>query len=156
MVLVVGVLLAAWYFWPKTLPEQKIKVYFFQENQLTAFERPLGPNEAPLTKALKELLAGPNRDEKAKGAFSLLPPGTRLLGLKIQNKIASLNFSRQIENASGGAARLKGMVAQVVFTATDIRGIEKAWLWVEGQKEVVLGGEGLVLDQPLDRSAVSN
>ena len=49
---------------------------------------------------------------------------------------------------------VEGIVAQLVYTATGLPGVEQAWLWVEGQSEVVLGGEGLVLDHPLSRRDV--
>lgn len=127
-----------------------VKVYFFKGDKLTAVERPLGADEAPLPKAITELLSGP----KEHGLSSQIPPGTKILHLQIKNGTAILDFNRKLEAYGGGSARVEGMVAQIVYTATGIPGIEKAWIWVGGQREVILGGEGLVLDHPLSRHEV--
>jgi spore germination protein GerM len=84
-----------------------------------------------------------------------VPRGTRALSFKVRGKTVIVNFSRELEKYGGGSTRLQGMIAQIVYTATDVPGIEKAWIWMEGEKELVLGGEGLILDRPLGRKEVS-
>jgi len=98
---------------------------------------------------MKELLAGPKPEE---GASSELPRGVKILGIKVRGQTAMIDFNHKLEDCGGGSARLQGMIAQIVYTATDVPGVEKAWILIEGKKEVVLGGEGLVLDRPLGRS----
>ncbi|MGB9613125.1 MAG: GerMN domain-containing protein [Candidatus Margulisiibacteriota bacterium] len=133
----------------------EVKVFYFKRGKLFAVPRPLRADEVPLKKAIVELLAGPTEKETAKGIVSYLPTAVKLINLKVQGNTAILNFNQELENYGGGSARLQGMIAQIVFTATDIPGIEKAWIWMEGQKEIVLGGEGLVLDHPLTRREIS-
>ena len=116
-----------------------------------AVERPLDANEALLTKAFAELLSGPSETEKAQGISTQIPAGTKVLNILVKDEIVIVNFNRKLESYGGGSARLEGMIAQIVYTATEVPGVKKAWIWMEGKKELVLGGEGLVLDKPLSR-----
>lgn len=142
---------AAYCFWPWEV-QPTIKIYFLKEGKLAAVERRADPAEGTLKQAIEALLAGPAAGEA--DYSTLIPLKTRLLNFRIQGETASLNFSRELENYGGGAARVEGLIAQIVYTATEIRGITKVWLWLAGQKEVVLGGEGLVLDRPLGRESI--
>jgi len=127
------------------------RVYFIKGAALSAVDRNLRPDEEPLKKVIDELLKGPGLKEQSQGYLTLIPRATKLLGSKIENKVAILNFNGKLEEYGGGAAHVRGMIAQIVYTATGLQGIEKAWIQVEGKKGVVLGGEGLVLDKPLTR-----
>lgn len=133
-----------------------VKVYFIKGSKLLAVRRYLTPGETPLRKAMVSLLSGPEEAEVKKGITSNLPPGVKILKISRQGPIAIIDFNGELENYGGGSARLRGMIAQIVYTATEIPGIEKVWIWVEGRKEVVMGGEGLVLDHPLSRQEVRN
>jgi len=132
-----------------------VNVYFFQAAKLVAVERPLTGIAAPLQQAIEQLLAGPTTGEAAAGLSTLIPRGTRALHLRVKNGVAIIDFNRKLEAYGGGSARIEGMIAQIVFTATALPGAEKAWIWMEGEKELVLGGEGLVLDKPLSRSELT-
>ncbi|MEW5861695.1 MAG: spore germination protein, partial [Cyanobacteriota bacterium] len=50
-----------------------------------------------------------------------------------------------------GSASMTGRVAQILYTATSINPNTNVWIDVEGKRLEVLGGEGLVIDQPLTR-----
>jgi spore germination protein GerM len=149
-------LLAAFllYFSPAAEKAFTVKVYFFKEDQLVAVERSLPADKSLLREAIEQLLAGPTAAEKKQGIVSQLADKIKVRGLKIKGGVAIVNFSRELASGSAGAGRLRAMMQQIVYTATAISGVEKVWLWVEGEKEVVLGGEGLVLDQPLGRESL--
>ena len=74
-----------------------------------------------------------------------------MLSSRVEKRTAIINFNARLEEYGGGATHVRGMIAQIVYTATGLQGIDKAWIWVEGKKSIVLGGEGLVLDKPLTR-----
>jgi spore germination protein GerM len=152
--LAAGVILVGYlYFYAiPSMSSREVKVYFFQGGELIAVKRAVKATEAPLSKAIHALLKGPSEEEMQRGIVSLLPPGAGILGLSIKDKTAILNFNRRIEPSGGGSDRLRGLIAQIVYTVTDIPGVEKVWLWEEGKKELVLGGEGLVLDKPVGRA----
>lgn|GEM_PF-3540953 len=163
LILVFGVLALffAWFFPRKNSPfypaqkEPAIKVYFLKEDKIFAVKRPLKGKEQPFKKAFEELLAGPTQAETQQGITSYLPLGLKLLGFWREGPVVILNFNRELENYGGGTSRLQGMIAQIVYTATEIPGIEKVWIWMEGEKELILGGEGLVLDHPLSRREIA-
>lgn len=154
VILVVGVLL---YLYSNFQPQAHTQsIYFFKNGNLAKVSRPFKINLPPLENAIKALLTGPNPNESLQGITTQIPGGTRLLNVKVDAKTAILNFSRQLENYGGGTDRLKGIIQQIVFTATETPGINQAWIWMEGQKELVFGGEGLVLDHPLSRGNFAN
>jgi len=133
-----------------------IRLYLTKGDKLVVVERPLLPNEAPLTKAIEELMVGPTETEKAAGLSTRIPDGTRVIHLHTKDKVAIIDFNRKLENYGGGSARIEGIIAQIVYTATEAPGVEKVWIRIEGNKEIVLGGEGLVLDKPLSRADLNH
>lgn len=103
-------------------------------------------SEAALNKAFQELLAGP----KTGAQVSSIPQGTRLLGLKLLSDGVSVNLSEDFTKG-GGTMSMTGRLAQAIYTATSLNPQGKVWIEVEGKRLEVLGGEGLVLDQPMTR-----
>lgn len=149
-------LLTAAYFLTADRHEPSITIYFIKNDQLVPVQRPLRANEAPLTKAVGELLKGPTLREKKDGVISLVPAGTRLINSRQRGSTVALNFNRSLGHCSGGSDRLKGMIMQIIYTATGILGVERVDILIDGEKDVVLGGEGLVLDHPLSRRDLTN
>ncbi len=133
-----------------------LKVYFFKNEKLFAVERKLEAGRPPLTQAIEALLAGPTEDELRAGITTALPAGIKLRLAKTDRTLAIVDLDRSIENYGGGSTKLEGLISQIVYTATSIGGVDRVWIWVEGQREVVLGGEGLVLDRPLGRQDVKD
>ena len=152
---VVLIVLFAWANW-QAVKAPTVKAYFYKDEKLCAVARPLKPGLPPLQQAIECLLAGPTEAERGAGITTMLPPGVKLRLAKADRSLAIIDLDRSVENYGGGSTKIEGIIAQVVYTATDTPGIEKAWIWVEGQRDVVLGGEGLVLDRPLGRQDLKN
>lgn len=146
---VLAAAVAAWWFTPAKSPS--VQVYFFKADKPFAVSRPLLPDQAPLEVAISELLKGPSDEEKLVGLSSQLPAGIKVRMIKTERDVAIIDFNGRLEAYGGGSTRVEGLVAQIVYTATAVPGISKTWIWLAGEKEVVLGGEGLVLDKPLSR-----
>jgi spore germination protein GerM len=131
-----------------------VKVYFIKGERLESVKRVLPEGGDRLQIAAAELISGPNAQEQAGGIFSEIPSGTKILKAEIIDKVAAITFNKKISDASGGSARIQGMIAQIVYTFTEIPGVEKVKIEAEGEESLVLGGEGYVVDQPLSREEI--
>ena len=102
-----------------------------------------------LTKAFNYLLSHPQLDQLS----STIPQGTRLLNLQVKPDGIHLNLSQEFTQG-GGTASMTYRVAQVLYTATSLDPEAKVYLAVEGKllnENNPLGGEGLMLQQPMTR-----
>ena len=108
-------------------------------------------NSSPLTTAINTLLSGPTSEEADKGYKSLIPEGTRLLGARVANKTATLNFSESFSFNKYGVQGYLGQLMQIVYTATSFSTIDNVQFLIEGQKLEYLGGEGVWIGSPLSR-----
>ncbi|MBD2078929.1 GerMN domain-containing protein [Leptolyngbya sp. FACHB-17] len=104
-------------------------------------------DEARLTAAFNTLFsAAPSQD-----LSSGVPKGTTLRSLKVKSDSIYVNLSKAF-TSGGGSSSMTGRLAQVLYTATSLNPNAKVFLLVEGKPLTVLGGEGLIVDQPLTRS----
>ena len=85
--------------------------------------------------------------------MSLIPEGTKLLGAKVQNGIAYLDFSENFEFNSYGVEGYNGQLMQIVYTATNFSTVKSVQFLIEGKKKEYLGSEGQWIGSPLSRSA---
>lgn len=108
-------------------------------------------NSSPLTTAINTLLSGPTSEEVDKGYKSLIPEGTKLLGARVANKTATLNFSESFSFNKYGVQGYLGQLMQIVYTATSFSTIDNVQFLIEGQKLEYLGGEGVWIGSPLSR-----
>lgn len=100
--------------------------------------------------ALEALLAGPAADEQA-GAATAIPQGTRLLDLTLGDGTAVVDLSREFESG-GGSLSMQLRVAQIIYTATQVEGVDSVRFAIEGRQVDTIGGEGVIVDHPMDRS----
>lgn len=104
-------------------------------------------DEARLTAAFNTLLStAPSKD-----LSSGIPIGTTLRSLKVKSDSIYVDLSKAF-TSGGGSSSMIGRLAQVLYTATSLNPKAKVFLSVEGKPLTVLGGEGLIIDQPLTRS----
>ncbi|MCR5699435.1 MAG: GerMN domain-containing protein [Treponemataceae bacterium] len=113
--------------------------------------RTVEKNTSPLTTALNALITGPNASEAQKGYISIIPPNTKLLGARITNKTAILNFNEDFTYNSYGVQGQITQLMQIVYTATSFSTIDNVQFLIEGQKIDYLGGEGVWIGSPLSR-----
>lgn len=107
---------------------------------------------APLTDSLKFLLEGPSDVEKKSGCRSLIPDGTRLIGVSVRDGIATVNFSGEFEFNSFGIEGSLAQLMQVVYTATYFSTVKSVQILIDGQKKDYLGSEGVWVGSPLSRN----
>jgi spore germination protein GerM len=102
------------------------------------------------TAALEALVAGPNEYERGYGLTSAIPEGTELLGLTIEEGIAHVDLTSEFESG-GGALSMQMRLAQVVYTLRQFPTVKGVVFSLDGKPIDVLGGEGVVIDEPLSR-----
>jgi hypothetical protein len=100
--------------------------------------------------ALESLLAGPSEAELEAGVGTAIPNGTELLGLDIDDGIATVDLSSQYEQGSGSHAEFLRL-AQVVYTITQFETVQRVNFQIEGKPVEMFGGHGLLLDRPMAR-----
>lgn len=106
---------------------------------------------------LEALLDGPTASDVEAGATTAIPDGSRLLDVDIledtsgKASIATIDLSGEFESG-GGSLSMQLRVAQVVYTATQVEGVDAARIAIDGRIAETLGGEGLMIDSPMDRS----
>jgi len=97
--------------------------------------------------ALDSLLAGPSEVERAAGVFTAIPDGTELLGLDIEDGIATVDLSSEYEQGSGSYAEFLRL-AQVVYTITQFETVQGVNFRLDGEPVELFGGHGIIMDRP--------
>ncbi|EAZ93035.1 GerMN domain-containing protein [Crocosphaera chwakensis] len=133
--------------------EQRGQVYWLDAtgDRLKLKESPLNlqkslSDQEVLETAVKDLLSGPDSSEND----TTIPAQTKLLSLKLDDKGVHLNLSSEF-TTGGGSASMMGRLGQLLYTATSLNPDAKLWLSVDGEPLDVLGGEGLMIEQPMTR-----
>lgn len=104
-------------------------------------------DDRELTAVLKILLAGPSNPQD----MTTIPPGTKLLDLKVDKTGIKINLSGEFGN-DDGPDMLIGRLAQIIYTTTTEDPNAKVWIQVEGKPLELLGeGHGIEVAQPMTR-----
>jgi spore germination protein GerM len=98
--------------------------------------------------AAVEAVAGPPNDIEA----IRFPPGTRVSNVAVDDSMATVDLSKEVERQAGGSFGENGEFKALVYTVTGIRGIDAVQVLVDGARLETLPGGHLELDQPLHRS----
>ncbi|HZA39105.1 MAG TPA: Gmad2 immunoglobulin-like domain-containing protein [Actinomycetota bacterium] len=101
------------------------------------------------TAALESLLGGPQSGEGK--VSTAIPADATLLGLTIQDGLATVDLSSEFESG-GGSFSMLGRLAQVVFTITQFPTVDRVAFEIEGEPVDVFSSEGIALDKPQTRA----
>jgi len=133
--------------------EVKVQVYWLNNinNRIEVIPSSITLKDAAQTSeiidgALKSLLNGPANP----AVTTTIPLGTKLRKLSVSVDGIHVDLSQDF-TTGGGSASMTGRVAQILYTATTLNPTAQVWIEVEGKPLEILGGEGLMLDQPLTR-----
>ena len=136
-------------------PEQLIRVYWLKPvgNQWNLVAVPLSVEtsdrpESLLKVAVNHLLTSPPEGNLT----TTIPQGTQLKDLKVQADGIHVDLSPSF-NAAGGSTGTTGRIAQLLYTVTSLNPEAPVWLSIAGKQLESLGGEGLMLEQPLTRQS---
>ena len=138
------------------------------EPTLVPVLRTVPKSPATATAAMKALLAGPSAKERSAGLpiKTLLPAGTKLLGIEISGGLATVDLSAEFASLSPddasdlGSYSLHGRLAQVVYTLTQFTTVDRVNFKLDGKRVKVMFGmadpdgssEAIVLDKPVTRA----
>ncbi|OGC03396.1 hypothetical protein A2276_00570 [candidate division WOR-1 bacterium RIFOXYA12_FULL_43_27] len=155
--ILLAIIAAVIYFLPRLnlSSSEKIKVYFLKDEKLAAVERPPLKNVSPLIIVAQSLGKGPTAEERKLGYYTEIPKGAHINKVDRQGKLATVDFNLALESYGGGATRVEGMIGQIVYSFTGLPGINEVKITVNGKDEVILGGEGYVIDKPLSRADIA-
>jgi germination protein M len=124
------------------------KVWFHRGEQLYVVSREHAATPGIGSAAVTDLLAGPSTREHDAGVGTQIPDGTELLGLNIDNGIATVDLTSEYESG-GGTGSMTMRLAQVVCTVDQFPTVKGVLFELDGRAVDVLGGEGIVIDHPL-------
>jgi spore germination protein GerM len=139
------------------------------EPTLVPVLRTVPRSTATATAAMKALLAGPSAKERAPKwpIKTLIPVGTKLLGIEISGGLATVDLSAEFASLSpddvwdGGSYSLHGRVAQVVYTLTQFSTVDRVNFKLDGKPLKALFGvpepedgstQKVALDKPVTRA----
>lgn len=132
---------------------QSVRVAWSSAGEIIEFQQRVPRTQAIGTAALNELLSGPP-DGNLAGAETALPtveeivnfPGrdedwgyrVKLLGLTIEDGVATANFSKELRAYGGGSARVQMIRQQIERTLLQFPTVDRVVIQIEGQSEGVL------------------
>jgi hypothetical protein len=128
----------------------RVTPYFLDGEQVAAGHPVETESPAVASAALKATLGDP-----PDRLTTAIPRGTRLLGLSISGGVATADLSHEFE-AGGGSTSMRARVAQVVYTLTRFPTVKRVRFAIDGRAVKAIGGEGVVVDPPVDRLDFEN
>lgn len=137
----------------KTLTYEVANVFFIAHNSngeevYRAVKREYLPEYGSKLKfAVKSLINGPTAKEKKLGVYSEIPAGTRLISITESPSRVVINLTSDFENG-GGTDSLYKRLFQLIKTVK-INSNLPLYLQLDGKQVEVIGGEGIMINQPL-------
>ncbi len=137
---------------------KKAEIYFLALNSdangiYKPVTREIPQNEDKLDFAIKELLKGPNIVEKSMGTYSEIPKNTKLLGIKHKGNKIIINLSDEFQ-WGGGTDSIYSRMMQLIKTSINNSKNKKIYLYIDGKQVNFLGGEGIMISQPLNEKSL--
>lgn len=102
--------------------------------------------------SIENLLKGPTKKEKAKGIYSEIPQGTKLLTIEEKPDRIIINLSGNFEQG-GGTDSLYKRLYQLIKTSNKNTTLD-VYLYLNGKQVDIIGGEGIMINQPLNSQSL--
>jgi hypothetical protein len=102
-----------------------------------AFKRDV-PRTVAVARLLVEMLvAGPTESEKASGAISVFPAGSRVRSVVLRGGVLTADFNERLQNV-GGACAAQAIRAAVTSTLGALTGVREVVITAAGSRELAL------------------
>lgn len=146
-------------------PEQNnktyVNVYFIGKNEhneevYKAVKREYNKDidGSKLRFAITSLIRGPKDNEKQHGVYTEVPSGSEVININEQPDKVIVNLNSAFVNG-GGTESLYKRLYQLIKTVK-LNSSVPVYLYIDGQRADVVGGEGIMLSQPLSNSSLDN
>lgn len=135
---------------------QLVPIYFtdVDNGAIKKITKELPQGQDKLQFAIKELLKGPDFREKSQGYSSEIPKGTRLLSIKDEGSLIIIDVSDEFQYG-GGTESQYTRLTQLIKTVVAQKAEKPVYLYINGQKAEAIGGEGIIINQPLGENSLN-
>jgi spore germination protein GerM len=136
----------------KAPTEKSVQIYWLKTvgSEIKLAAAPVSLSEAQPNVILKAAFEKMLQGSTDPTLTSTIPANTKLQKLEIQPDGIHVDLSSEF-TTGGGSTAMMGRVAQVIYTATTLDPNASVWISINDKPLDLLGGEGLVLDQPMTR-----
>ena len=104
--------------------------------------------------AVYSLIGGPKQSEKAHGVYTEVPAYSQVINISEQSDKVIVNLNSSFVTG-GGADSLYKRLYQLIKTVKQNTSLP-VYLFIDGQRADVVGGEGLMITQPLSNTSLEN
>ncbi|MFH1947526.1 MAG: GerMN domain-containing protein [Candidatus Magasanikbacteria bacterium] len=88
--------------------------------------------------SLEELFKGPTVQEIEDGYFTNIPDGVKIQELTIENGVAKVDLSNELQQGVGGSCRVTSIRAQITNTLKQFPTVQSVIISINGETEVIL------------------
>jgi len=146
---------------PEENEKEYINIYFIGKNEnneevYKAVKREYNKDidGSKIRFAVTSLIRGPKSEEKKYGVYTEVPAGSEVINITEQADRVIVNLNSAFVNG-GGTESLYKRLYQLIKTAR-LNSNLPVYLYIDGQRADVVGGEGIMLSQPLSNTSLEN
>jgi len=100
--------------------------------------RTISKTQAVARAALEQLFRGVSMEEENQGYVDNIPGGVKIQELTIENGVAKVDLSKDLEEGMGGSCRVTGVRAQIEETLKQFPTVQQVIISVDGRTEDIL------------------
>lgn len=146
---------------PEIKTKEYVNVYFIGKNEhneevYKAVKRQYSEDidGSKIKFSVYALVNGPKPEEKQKGVYTEIPHSAQVINVSERPDRVIVNLNSSFVN-DGGADSLYKRLYQLIKTVK-LNSELPVYLYIDGQKADVVGGEGIMITQPLSDSSLEN
>lgn len=146
---------------PQTQEKEYVNVYFIGKNEhneevYKAVKREYSEDVdgSKIKFAVTSLIRGPKPEEKQRGVYTEVPSSSDIINITEQPDKVIVNLNSAFVTG-GGTESLYKRLYQLIKTVK-LNSTLPVYLYIDGQRADVVGGEGIMLSQPLSNSSLEN
>ena len=146
---------------PEVKSKEYVNIYFIGKNEhneevYKAVKRVYNKDVdgSKLRFAVSSLISGPKPEERQHGVYTEVPSGSEVINITEQSNKVIINLNSAFVNG-GGTDSLYKRLYQLIKTV-HLNSKLPVYLYIDGQQADVVGGEGIMISQPLSNSSLDN